>query len=652
MSEAPQHNDIGIAETFALLRRSLVFVWPYRRQIAVKLLLSIVGVTVILALPWPLKALIDHVVMDLPVGSSPTPYPPYAQPFLDLMVGLSPFEIVWSIIAVSVTGIVLIGAFGTGAASDRAEGGLSEGLDTATKSENQANVSDSRVSGLLGLFEYRYQLRTTHRINHDLRSTVYQRLMALPMTRFADASIGDSVYRVMYDTPSISKVCYDVFVTPLVSLFVIATVIWSTQYSFSKVPSLILVAWFAAPLVLFTTFSMTGITRRRSIASRTAGSETTATVEEGMSNIAAVVSLGANARQRDAFAKDSSQSFKRFRAFEVMNILMAGLQYSVVLGLVFYVFFDVAEAIIDERMSAGDYGVLYTYFIQITSATAALGAMWFGLQNSVAGMKRVFDVIDMRIDSDHHGDRTLGTVQTVRLENVSFTYPDGTHALRNVNLEGRVGEMIALVGTTGAGKSTLAYTLPGFIQPTEGRVLIDGIDITELSVSAVRENVAFVFQEPIVFDDTVSANIRMGYPDATDAEVTQAARTAGAFDFVQALPDGFDTRLGQSGATISVGQKQRLAIARGLVSPAPILVLDEPTAALDPETENALVSALHKKRDARLLVVIAHRLSTIRSADRIVFIDDGTIVETGSHDELMADASGPYRRFVDLQTGT
>ena len=648
----PDGREFGTRETLSLIARSLTFVWPYRKQIAVKLALSLVGVSVVLILPWPLKILVDHVVMGMPVGTAPTPYPPYAQPLLDLMVGLTPFEIVWATVGISLVGIVLIGAFGQGAAGDRAEGELAEGLDTATKSENQANVSDSRVGGLLGLYEYRYQLRATHRINHDLRSMLYRRLLALPMTRFADASIGDAVYRVMYDTPSISRVCYDILVTPLVSIYAMAIVIWTTQYSFSVLPSVVTMAWLAAPMVLASTLLMTGITRRRSIASRQAGAATTATVEEGMSNIAAVQSLGANARQRESFAADSAQSFKRFRGYELMNLLLAALQGIVILGLTFYVFYDVANAIIDGRMSAGDYSVLYGFFLQIAITAGAMGALWFNLQNSVAGMKRVFDIVDMRVDADHHGARRLpGTARRVALEDVSFRYPDGTLALDGVSLEGRVGEMIALVGTTGAGKSTLAYTLPGFIQPIAGRVLLDDVDLTALSVDCVRDNVAFVFQEPIVFDDTVANNIRMGNPAASALEVEAAAHTAGALDFIEALPSGFETRLGQAGATLSVGQKQRLAIARGLVSRAPVLVLDEPTAALDPETEKALIEALNAEREKRLLIVIAHRLSTIRSADRIVFIESGRIIETGSHDELMRDRSGGYRRFVELQVG-
>jgi len=641
---------VTTGETLALIGRSLRFVWPYWPQIVVKLMLSFIGIAIILFLPWPLKILIDYVIMGLPVGSSPTPFPPYIQPFVDLLYGMTPLEIVWAVIAVSLVGIALIGSFGIGVSRDTADGNLAQGLDTATQSENLANESSSRVSGLLGLFEYRFQLKTTHRFNHRLRSLVFHRLLALPMTRFSDESVGDAVYRVMYDTPAISKVCYDILVVPISNLFLIAVVIWTMEYSFSAVPSLVLLAWLAAPMVLILSFLMTGVARRRSLASREAGANTTATVEEGMSNILAVQSLGAHDRQRDEFGRDSKESFSRYRSYVWMRVLLIGMQAAIACGLILYVFFDIAEAIIDGRMSPGDSGLLYAYFGQLLLTALALGAVWFKLQDNLIGMRRVFQIIDQQADHERHGNETLATVREgLRIDHVSYSYPDGTLALDDVTLDARVGEMVALVGATGSGKTTLSYLIPAFIKPTEGRVLLDGIDTLMLAVDNLRGLVSFVFQEPAVLDDTVANNIRLGNPDASDAELESAAATAGALSFIRNLPEGFDTRLGRSGDTLSVGQKQRLAIARGLVSRSPVLVLDEPTAALDPETENALMRALQAERERRVLIVIAHRLSTIRTADRICVVDDGRIVESGSHEELMQNPEGAYRRFVELQ---
>jgi len=641
-------HELTPATTAKLIRRSLTFVWPYRRQIAIKVMLSLIAVFLILFLPWPLKILVDHVVMGMPLNETPTPYPPYVIWFVDMLEGLSPYEVIWAIVGIGLFGIVTIGAFGEGGARDAATDELSQGFDTATQSENLANVSNSKVSGLLGLFEFRYQLRTTHRMNHWLRSLLYNRFMSLPMTRFADASIGDAVYRVMYDTPSISRVCYDLTVLPLVNLAMIGGAIWTMQYSFADVPSLIMVAWLAAPMTLLVTLLMTGSARRRSLASRVAGAETTSSLEEGMSNVVAVQSLGANDKQLGKIAAGSRKSFARFLDYTKLTVMLTVVQSVVILGLTFYVFLDVVDALVDDRMSAGDYAVIYTYFFQIAGNAYGLGAIWFELQNNAAGLHRVFEILDTPVDADEHGTEVIaGDVSEVVLHNVSYRYPDGTLALHDIDIHARKGEILALVGSTGAGKTTLAYTLAGLIPPSSGMVTFNDTDIAELSIASLRQQIAFVFQEPFLFDDTVANNIRMGNPNATDAAVEAAAHTAGAYGFISELPNGFSTSLGRAGNTLSVGQKQRLAIARGVVSTASILVLDEPTAALDPETENALVAALNAECNSRILIVIAHRLSTIRSASRIYFLEEGKVIESGTHQELV-EAQGAYRRFVDL----
>lgn len=237
------------------------------------------------------------------------------------------------------------------------------------------------------------------------------------------------------------------------------------------------------------------------------------------------------------------------------------------------------------------------------------------------------------------------------MENVGLTYPDGRVALRNINLDAPVGEIVALVGPTGAGKTTLAYLVPALLQATEGKVTIDGVDLKGVSVESLRQQISYVFQETQLFSDSILENIRYGNKTASLEDVQAVARTAGAHDFIMALPEGYETNLGTVTSKLSVGQKQRISIARGLLRESRILILDEPTSALDPETEAYLVDALHEAAKEKLVIIIAHRLSTISHADRIYFLEAGEILESGSHDELMERSNGRYRQFVALQAG-
>jgi len=272
------------------------------------------------------------------------------------------------------------------------------------------------------------------------------------------------------------------------------------------------------------------------------------------------------------------------------------------------------------------------------------------VQQSLIGARRVFEILDAPIEVKDHAaaiprPRLNGEVA---FENVSFAYDGIDPVLREINLEVKPGQCVAILGATGAGKSILMSLIPRFWDPTSGRVLLDGIDARELKLDDLRRNIGLVFQESFLFSNTVASNIAFGHPSATPEQIEKAARIAAAHDFITALPNGYDTILGESGNTLSGGQRQRLAIARAVLLEPPILLLDDPTAAIDSETEHEIFEALDRAIAGRTTFIVAHRLSTLRRADFIIVMEDGRIVQRGRHEELMR-VPGPYLRVANLQ---
>ncbi len=647
-----EKGELGHGETFRVLLRAARYLGPFRLRFAGKLALLVVSLLPLLVLPWPVKIVVDHVIRQVPIEAPTTPYPALLAPAVALLQGRSPLEIVLWMLGVQLVLVLLLGAVGTGGSErDQADAYLSGGQDHATRTENEANAGFSMTSGLLGLFDFRYTLRLTQDLNHHYRSSLFERIQTLPMTDFDDESIGDAVYRVMYDTPAITNSVYRIVLTPVGALVLAVVTVAVLNAVFGAHPT---IAWCAAGLLataLLATLPFAAALRRRSSRSRKAGAATTSTLEEGLTNVLAVQSLGGEERQRTRFDDDSWASFSRYRAQMALGMGVALLAFVPGFAIGAYAFYYVADLVITDRISLGDFGLLFTYFLVLGFACVEVGALWVRVQESAAGLDRVFFLMDLPAETDPPGARPLAPLRgRVEVEGVAYAYPDGTEALRDVSLLVRVGEVVALVGPAGAGKTTLAYLLPRFVLPTAGRVLFDGVDLAGATLASIRDQVAFVFQETVLFDATVEENIRIGNPGASDTEVRRAAQVAGADEFIRRLPAGYRTRLGRGGGKLSVGQKQRLAIARALVRPARLLILDEPSSALDSETEQRLVAALREASRERAVVAIAHRLSTIRGADQILFLSEGRVVERGRHEELMARPAGAYRRFVELQT--
>jgi ATP-binding cassette subfamily B protein len=274
------------------------------------------------------------------------------------------------------------------------------------------------------------------------------------------------------------------------------------------------------------------------------------------------------------------------------------------------------------------------------------------IQGAAGSARRVLEVLEADDEvRDRPTARPLGAVRGhLRIEEVTFGYEPGQPVLRSVSLDVRPGDTVAIVGPTGVGKSTLVGLIPRLFDPWTGRVTVDGHDVRDVQLHTLRAQVALVLQEPFLFPLTVAENIAYGRPAATRAEIERAARAANAHSFIDRLPAGYDTVIGERGATLSGGERQRVAIARALLRDAPILILDEPTSALDTETEASLLQALDRLMQRRTTLIIAHRLSTIRRADRVVVLEDGMVKESGRHDALIA-RNGVYARYHRLAAG-
>jgi subfamily B ATP-binding cassette protein MsbA len=272
------------------------------------------------------------------------------------------------------------------------------------------------------------------------------------------------------------------------------------------------------------------------------------------------------------------------------------------------------------------------------------------LQQGIAAAERVFDVLDVEPDVEEKKDAAeLSLVkEVIEFKDVRFRYDDKTEVLKGINLKVKIGEVLALVGSSGGGKSTLVNLIPRFFDVSSGSLTIDGKDIRDVTLKSLRSQIGMVTQQTILFNDSVRNNITYGSPDATYDQIREAARAAHALNFIERLPEGFDTVIGESGARLSGGERQRLSIARAILKNAPILVLDEATSSLDTESEREVQQAIENLVQSRTTFVIAHRLSTIRNAHRIVVLQEGRIVEEGTHDSLLPQG-GVYKMLYDMQ---
>ena len=631
-------------EAYHLVRRCLRYLASVKWLFATKVGLAVFGLIPGLLAPWTGKILIDQVILQKPFNDHEVPFPPYFRPFVDFVRDMPPMEIMFTLTMMFLGLMVVFGRGGLGVP-------LEQGRDSATQSEGKISEGGSGMSGLFGAIEMLVNIRMNQRLSNGFRTTLFTRLTRLPMKTIDDHRIGDSVYRVMYDAPDLPDVCYAFTLAPFFTIIGALIALYQMGTSYGGVsPEIIWISLAVLPVSFFVTVPLSSLIRRIQQASRASGAATTNSIEESMSNLHAVQSLGGMEREKERVDKNSKESFRRFRHVVLAGIGVGFIAQTITGILAIVVTVIVTNRVIDGGMSPGDYFAMIELALIIGGSGAALGMIWIGVQGQVAAVRRVFFFLDMEVEETAPDLKSLPVIaQGVTFDHVGLSYPNGHRALNNIDLSLNIGELVAIVGPTGAGKTSLAYLIPGYYEPTEGEVRIDGQAIGDTDLNSLREQVSYVYQEHLLLNESIRSNLLLANPDANEADIIKACQTAGAMAFINDLPEGLDTELGQSGDTLSVGQKQRLCIARGLVRNTRILILDEPTAALDPQAENALVRGLRQAAEGRLVIVIAHRLSTIRRADRIVFLEDGEVRNVGSHDTLMADPNSAYRHFIELQ---
>jgi ABC-type multidrug transport system fused ATPase/permease subunit len=321
----------------------------------------------------------------------------------------------------------------------------------------------------------------------------------------------------------------------------------------------------------------------------------------------------------------------------VSTITIVGTALVVIVG---------GDYVMTGRLTIGQLTVVISYLAAVYGPLSAIAHTTGQLQGALAGTKRVramFALVPETVEAPDAID-AVDIKGDIQVEDVGFTYPNGARVLHDISFAAKPGEVIALVGLTGAGKTTLVSLIPRFYDPTVGRVTIDGVDVRQYRVRSLRDKIAIVLQDPVLFAGTIADNLRYGRLDATDEEVEEAARAAHAHEFIARLPNGYQTEIAQAGGSLSGGERQRLSVARAILKNAPILILDEPTSSLDSISEEIVFAALRRLRTGRTTIVIAHRLSTVRDADRILVLDGGEIAAQGRHEDLLK-SSQLYRRM-------
>lgn len=554
--------------------------------------------------PWPIKVVLDYVI-----GQKPPPE--WMANFIDSVFGRDKLAVL-NFAAISVVGIAALGAVSS--------------------------------------FTEKYlTTKVAQWVMHDLRQTLYHHVQRLSLSFYDRTRTGDLITRVTSDIEAIQDFVQNALLGIVVDVITLAGmlgVMFYLNWQFT------LIALAVAPLLFIQVYTLTHKIKRAARAVRQKEGEIVSVIEEALSSIRVVKAFATESYEERRLEKETLESMNiALRARSIKASLSPAVDIIVACGTCVVLWYG-ARLVMSGGLTAGELVVFLLYLGKMYKPMRDLSKMTDTISKASVGAERIREIIgvepERRLSEIPHRRQAPAFKGRIEFDNVSFRYQDRGSVLEEVSFKIEPGQFAALVGPTGSGKTTIISLIPRFYDPTSGVVRIDGEDVRSFRLRSLRKQISFVLQDTLLFRGSIWQNIAYGKPEANRDEIVRAATLANAAEFIDKLPEGYDTQVGERGVTLSGGQRQRIAIARAIIRNSPILILDEPTSGLDAASEDQVIEALDRLMQGKTVIIVSHHLSLIRRAGVIFVLKDGRIIERGTHDELLAGA-GLYSEFYEIQ---